>query len=158
MRVYYERLRVPLSWWLLGLIVAVVLGAEVAAGLGWLATTVVFAVLAGGCVAMFINWGRAAVEVAGGELRAGRARLPLAAAGQVSTLDRVQTRAIQGPRADPAAFRFGRPYLREAVYVEVTDPALGTPYWLVATRHPGELAAAIDRTRPAAPADRAAMG
>ena len=158
MRVYYERLRVPLSWWLFGMIVIVLLGAEVAAGFGWLQTTAVFAVLAGLCAAMFISWGRAAVEVAGGELRAGTARLPLAAAGQVSVLDQAQTRAIQGPRADPAAFRLVRPYLRQAVYVEVADPAMGTPYWLVATRHPGELAAAIERTRPTTPAGSSTMG
>jgi hypothetical protein len=76
----------------------------------------------------------------------------------VSALDRAQTRAIGGPRADPAAFRLMRPYLRRAVYVEVTDPAIGTPYWLVATRHPGELAAVIDRTRPATRAGDAIVG
>ena len=158
MRVYHERLRVPLSWWLLGLAVIVLLGAELAAvivllsagltaGFGWLVTGAIFAILLGGCAAMFASWGRARVEVADGELRAGGARLPLAAAGQVSALDRAQTRAIHGPRADPAAFRLMRPYLRQAVYVEVTDPGIGAPYWLVATRHPGELAAAIDRAR-----------
>jgi DUF3093 family protein len=157
MRVYRERLRVPLSWWLLTMIVIVILGAELAAGFGWLQTTAVFAVLAGGCAAMFISWGRAVVEVTGGGLRAGTARLPLAAAGQVSVLDQAQTRAMRGPRADPAAFLLIRPYLRRAVYVEVTDPAMGTPYWLVATRHPGELAAAIDRTRPTTPADSATV-
>jgi hypothetical protein len=158
MRVYHERLRVPLSWWLLGLAVIVLLGAEVTAGFGWLQAMAVFAVLAGLWAAMFIWWGRAVLEVAGGELRAGPAHLPLAAAGQVSVLDQAQTRAIHGPRADPAAFRLVRPYLRQAVYVEVTDPAMGTPYWLLATRHPGELAAAINRTRPTAPAGSSTMG
>jgi Protein of unknown function (DUF3093) len=158
MRVYHERLWVPVSWWLLGLAVIVLLGAELAAGFSYLVTWAIFAVLAGGYVAMFACWGLARVEVAGGELRAGKERLPLAAAGQVSALDRAQTRAINGPRADPAAFRQMRPYLRQAVYVEVTDPGIATPYWLVATRHPGELAAAIDRRRPAARADDAIVG
>jgi hypothetical protein len=112
----------------------------------------------------------------------GGARLPLAAVGEVSALDREQTRAIAGPRADPAAFTLIRPYLREAVYIEVTEPAAGgaprrrlrwrrwrpqievtgptagTPYWLVATRHPAELAAAINSARPAARAGGTAMG
>ena len=158
MRVYHERLWVPFSWWLLGLAVIIILGAELAAGFGWLVITAIFAVLAGGCAARFGSGGRVRVEVADGELRAGGARLPLAAAGQVSTLDQAQTRAIHGPRADPAAFRLMRPYLRQAVYVEVTDPGIGTPYWLVATRHPGELAAAIGRTRPAPRADDATVG
>jgi len=101
--------------------------------------------------------------------------------GEVTALDRAQTRAIIGPRADPAAFILIRPYLREAVYVEVTGPASGTvrrgrlrwrrwrphikvtehvlsaPYWLVATRHPAELAAAINSARPAARAGGTAM-
>jgi hypothetical protein len=158
MRVYCERLRAPLSWWLLGLVVIVILGAELAAGFGWLAAAAIYAVLVAGWSAMLISWGRPRVEVADGELVAGGARLALAAAGEVSALDRAQTRAISGPRADPAAFSLIRPYLREAVYVEVTDPAAGTPYWVVGTRRPAELAAAINSARPAARAGGTAVG
>jgi hypothetical protein len=158
MRVYRERLRAPLSWWLLGLVVIVILGAELAAGFGWLAAAAIYAVLVAGWSAMLISWGRPRVEVADGELVAGRARLALAAAGEVSALDRAQTRAISGPRADPAAFLLIRPYLREAVYVEVTDPAVGTPYWVVGTRRPAALAAAINSARPAARAGGTAVG
>jgi hypothetical protein len=45
-----------------------------------------------------------------------------------------------------------RAWARTAVRVEVLDPADPTPYWLVSTRRPDELAAAIaaGRTRPAA--------
>jgi hypothetical protein len=158
MRVYHERLWVPVSWWLLGLAVIVILGAELAAGFGWPVAAAIYAVLVAGWAAMLLSWGRPRVEVAGGELVAGGARLALAGAGQVSVLDRPQTRAITGPRADPAAFSLIRPYLREAVYVEVTDPAAGTPYWVVGTRRPAELAAAINSARPAARAGDTAMG
>jgi hypothetical protein len=182
MRVYHERLRVPVSWWLLGLVVMVILSAELAAGFGAPVVAAIYAVLLGGLAAMLLWWSRPRVEVAGGELTAGRARLPLAVVGEVTALDRAQTRAIIGPRADPAAFILIRPYLREAVYVEVTGPAAGTvrrgrlrwrrwrphikvtehalsaPYWLVATRHPAELAAAINSARPAARAGGTAMG
>jgi len=34
MRVYHERLWVPVSWWLVGLAVIVILGTELAAGFG----------------------------------------------------------------------------------------------------------------------------
>ncbi len=182
MRVYHERLRVPLSWWLLGLVVTVILGTELAAGFGWLAGGAVYAVLVAVWAVTLLSWGRPRVEVAGGELSVGRARLALAAAGEVSALDRAQTRVMSGPRADPAAFLLIRPYLREAVYIEVTgptagsarrrrlrwrrwrvyaevtEPAAATPYWLVGTRHPAELAAAISRSRPGARADGAAVG
>jgi hypothetical protein len=182
MRVYHERLWVPVSWWLVGLAVIVILGTELAAGFGGPAVAAIYAVLVAGWAALLLSWGRPSVEVAGGELIVGRARLPLAAVGDVSALDREQTRAIAGPRADPAAFTLIRPYLREAVYIEVTEPAAGgasrrrlrwrrwrpqvevtgptagPPYWLVATRHPAELAAAINSARPAARAGGTAMG
>ena len=125
MRVYHERLWVPVSWWLVGLAVIVILGTELAAGFGGPAVAAIYAVLVAGWAALLLSWGRPSVEVAGGELIVGRARLPLAAVGDVSALDREQTRAIAGPRADPAAFTLIRPYLREAVYIEVTEPAAG---------------------------------
>lgn len=149
MRVYHERLRVPLAWWPLGLAVIALLGAEPAAGFGWLVAAPVYAVFAGGYVAMLLSWGRARVEVAAGELRAGKALLPLSAAGEVRALNQAQTRALRGPRADPAAYLLIRPYLRHAVYIEVTDPAAGSAYWLVGTRNPEGLAAAISGSRPA---------
>jgi hypothetical protein len=40
-----------------------------------------------------------------------------------------------------------RPYLKRAVYIGLADPGSEVPYWLVATRHPAELAAAIERSR-----------
>ena len=45
MRVYHERLWIPMSWWLLGLAVIVILGAELAAGFGWPVAAAVYAVL-----------------------------------------------------------------------------------------------------------------
>jgi len=40
-----------------------------------------------------------------------------------------------------------RPYRKRAVYIAVADPAADVPYWLLATRRPEELAAAIQRNR-----------
>lgn len=170
MRVYHERLWVPVSWLLLGLLVTVLLSAELAAGVeiliagtalasyGVLIGSSVYVVIIGVFAAGMLNWSRPRVEIAGGELSAGKASLPLSAAGEVTALDRQQTRALRGPHADPAAFILIRPYLREAVYIEVTDPARGTPYWLLATRYPARLVAAIDRARPGARTGDAAVG
>src|ERR1700683_4108979 len=57
-------------------------------------------------------------------------------------------RGLRGPRADPRAHLLIRPYLRKAVYVEVADADAPVPYWLLFTRRPAELAAAIERSRP----------
>ena len=97
------------------------------------------------------------MAVRGGELRAGRHRLPLATAGEVTALDEAQTRALRGPSANPGAIMLMRPYLRRAVYVEIADPG-DTPYWLIGTRHPAELAAAITAARPATQAGEPRVG
>jgi hypothetical protein len=178
MRVYHERLYVPLSWWLFGLAVIAVLATEVVPGWPIPVEVAIYVVLVGGLVAMLLNWGRVTLDVGAGELRAGPARLPLTAVGEVTALDEPQTRSLRGPRGDPAAFLLIRPYLRRSVYVEVTPHqaraalvppgkgwrsrqaslAAAAPYWLICTRHPAELAAAINRASPAARADGATMG
>ena len=180
MRVYHERLRVPFSWWLLGLVTMLLLATEVVAGYALPIAVAIYVVLVGLVAAMLWSWSRPTVLVTEEELRAGPACLPLAAVGEVSALDEAQTRSLRGPRGDPAAFLLLRPYLRQAVYIEVatpgaqtrthrrlrgfrlraemTRPATDSPYWLVCTRHPAGLVAAINRARAAARADGATMG
>ena len=180
MRVYHERLRVPFSWWLIGMATTLLLATEVVVGFAWPVAVAIYVVLIGLVAAMLWSWSRPTVLVSEGELRAGPARLPLAAVGEVSALDETQTRALRGPRGDPAAFLLMRPNLRLAVYVEVARPgaetrvhrrlrgfrlrdetirpAMAAPYWLVCTRHPAELVAAINEARAAAPTGGATMG
>jgi Protein of unknown function (DUF3093) len=145
---YRERLHVPLAWWLLALPSALIIAVTVYAGLQGPWPFIIVGGLLGGCVAMLISLGRGSVEVNADEVRAGGAVLPLAAVREVVALDEPQTIALRGPRADPAAHLYSRPYLRESVYLAV-DPAAGAgvPYWLIGTRHPAELAAFIERCR-----------
>jgi Protein of unknown function (DUF3093) len=149
MRSYREHLRVPVSWWLLAIPCAVILGAEVYAGFGGfippLILTVFILVVAG----VLFAWGATSIEVSDGALCAGGATLPLSQVGDVVALDEKQAALLRGPRADPAAHLMLRPYLKRAVYIRLADPGSGAPYWLVATRHPDELAAAIERQRQA---------
>ena len=91
-----------------------------------------------------VHWSTATIEVAGGVLRAGKDALALSDADEVIALDEKQATALRGPRADPSAHILLRPYLKRAVYIGLADPDAGVPYWLVATRHPDELAAAIE--------------
>ena len=158
MRVYHERLRVPVSWWVLGMISVLMLGAGFLAGFDWEPALAVYGILAGGLAVILLGWGRLRTEVADGELRVGRDRLPLALAGEVTALDQEQTRALRGPRADPAAYLMTRPYLPRSVYIAVDGAAPHGPYWLIGTRRPEELAAAIEAARPAARAGGAPVG
>lgn len=74
--------------------------------------------------------------------------MSLSLVSEVAALDDAQARALRGPRADPAAFLLIRPYLKRAVYVEVLGQFSTRPYWLIGTRRPAELAAAIESSRP----------
>jgi Protein of unknown function (DUF3093) len=146
---YRERLRVPLAWWLLSLPSALIIGVTVYAGLRGPWPFIIVGGLLGGCAAILISLGRGRVEVSAGSVRAGGAVLPLSAVREVVALDEPQTIALRGPRADPAAHLYSRPYLRESVYLAV-DPAaagVGVPYWLIGTRHPADLVAFIERCR-----------
>jgi hypothetical protein len=148
MHSYRERLFSPPSWWLVGMISAVTFGGVVWTGFDLAITVAIFAALILITGAFLVNWGRATIEVTGGELRVGDDVLPLSEVGEVRALDEAQARALRGPRADPRAYTLIRPYLRVAVYVEVTGRAAAWPYWLLATRRPTELAAAIESSRP----------
>ncbi len=145
---YRERLHVPLAWWLLAAPIVLILGATLYAGLPEPWPIVIMAGLAAGCTTLLITMGLATVEVGGGTLRAGGAVLPLTAISEVVALDEKQSTRLRGPRANPAAYVYSRPYLKESVYLAV-DPAAGpaAPYWLIGTRHPAELAAIIERCR-----------
>jgi hypothetical protein len=150
MRDYRERLYVPVAWWLLAVPIVLILGGTLYAGLPWPWPIVIIAGLAVGCAALLIAFGRGSVEVGDGVLRAGGAVLPLPAISEVVALDQRQTARLRGPRADPAARFYSRPYLKESVYLAV-EPAASAdgrvPYWLIGSRHPAELAAILERCR-----------
>jgi hypothetical protein len=146
MRSYREQLRVPASYWLLAVPVVAILGAELFAGFSGLVAALVYAffiIVVGG---FLLAWGATRVEVTGTVLRAGGDVLPLSAIGEVQPLDEQQAALLRGPKGDPAAHLLLRPYLKKAVYVGLADPAEGVPYWLIATRRPAELAAALTAT------------
>jgi hypothetical protein len=150
MRSYTEHLRVPTGWWLLGMLNAFMFASFAWAGFSVLVAIGSYVVICGGTAAVLLIWGNTSVEVSGGELRAGRTTLPLAVAGQVAALDEAQSRLLRGPHADPEAFMLLRPYLKLAVYIEITGEHQDRPYWLIGTRRPAELAGALARSRPQA--------
>ncbi|ROS30868.1 DUF3093 domain-containing protein [Cellulomonas sp. PhB150] len=83
------------------------------------------------------------VSVTDGELLAGDAHIPLTLLGEVRELDADELRAELGPRLDARAHLCTRGWIHRAVRVELVDPADPTPYWIVSTRHPDALAAAL---------------
>lgn len=145
--VYRERLTVPLWWWLAAPASAALLAAEVYLGAPGYATILPYLVLLPAVVGTLWWAGRVRIAVTPEELHVDDARLPLAVVGAVTPLSPLQTRDLLGPAAEPYAFVIQRPWVGGAVRVDLTDPADPTPYWVISSRHPGELAAAIDASR-----------
>jgi Protein of unknown function (DUF3093) len=144
---YDERLSVPLRWWVQGtmlvaslwLAVVVALPPEAAWSVSGIALVLLFAGL--------WTYGSARVQVDAGVFRAGPARIEGHHLGDATALDAEAARRLAGRDADARAFLLLRPYLKQAVRVEISDPADPTPYWLVGTRRPELLAEALEALR-----------
>lgn len=150
---YRERLTVPPLWWLLllGLVVSVWLAYQHAYG-----PTVSLPVAGGFLVAAtaaLVAYGRVRVQVDSTGFAAGRARLPLTAMGQVESLRGDDAREARGPGLSPVAYVLIRGYVKDVVRVWVDDAADPVPYWLISTRRPEQLVAALEAARSQAGAD-----
>ena len=146
---YRERLYAPAAWWLLGLLVAVILGAYSYLVMRGSWPLVVIAVFVSAAAALLISLGSALIEITGTTLTAGGQPLSLAEVTEAIPMGEQQTSRLRGPHTDPAARLYSRPYLKESVCLTLADPRV--PYWLIGTRHPAELAAAIDKCRAGTP-------
>lgn len=148
---YRERLHAPIGWWVIGLFFAVSFATAVGFALGpWV--SLAGGVLAAAVVAGGLLWyGGKAIAVDDGGLRVGECRLEPECLGEVRELDAAQTRERLGRGADRRAFLVLRAYVPTSVEVTVDDPADPHPYWLVSSRRPGELAAALAQLRDRMP-------
>jgi len=140
---YSERLRVPVSWWLIATAGLATLWIAFAAATGPVVTWTITGVAAVLVVVVLLRYGAAQVTVDAGTLTAGRARIALDYLGTAEALTGEAARTARGRECDPRAYLLLRPYLSAAVRVQLTDPADPAPYWLIATRHPQRLADAI---------------
>jgi hypothetical protein len=102
-----------------------------------------------GVIAVFLLLlGRSAVRVDSTGLQAGPAKLAAANIGRSRALDPVAARRLLGPGLRADARLSLRPWIKTAVQVEVRGDS-ATPYWVVATRRPTELVAALGGVRDA---------
>jgi hypothetical protein len=140
---YRETLWVPVSWWVIAVASVITLFAIVAVPVGVIAGTIVAGVAAVLLVTTFVRYGGARVEVDDRRLHAGRAEIDRTYLGSVEALTGTDARNAFGRDCDPRAYLVLRSYVPGAVRVQITDPGDPTPYWLIATRHPDRLAAAL---------------
>ena len=141
-RQYQETLRVPVAWWLLAVPVVLVLGGEFFEVLNSPWPLVIIGGLGASCAAVLLLLSQAEVVVRDDTLSAGGKELPLTVVTEVIALDERQSARLRGPRADPAAYVYSRPYLKQSVYLATADPHV--PYWLIGSRRPAELAATVE--------------
>lgn len=87
------------------------------------------------------------VEVADGELRAGRARLPLTVVREVRAAREADAVHERGIGLNANAWLLIRGWIPDVVRVDLDDPADPTPYWLISSRRAEALAAAIEGSR-----------
>ena len=143
---YAERLFVPLRWWVQATMLVATFWLALVVALPPAAAFGITALIAALVAVGFLRFGSARITVADGVLHAGRAHLSTAYVGAVTPLDKDAARLVAGRDADARAYLLLRPYAKRAVKVEITDPADPTPYWLLSTRHPKRLAAALATT------------
>lgn len=143
MQQYRERLSVPVSWWIIATAAVITLYVITAVPAGVGAGIAVAGIAAVLLVALFIQYGGAVVAVDSEKLRAGRAAIEREYLGKAEPLSGDDARNAFGRDCDPQAYLVLRSYLPGAVRVEITDPQDPAPYWLIATRHPERLAAAL---------------
>jgi Protein of unknown function (DUF3093) len=147
---YDETLTVPVSWWLLGLLFVLTVCWCFLVSTPLVVTIV--ATLVAGALVVAVLWrvGSAHIHAGTTGLAAGRATLPWESIGAVVALDPDETRVTLGVGADARAYLLVRPYCRSSVKVTLDDDVDPTPYWLLSTRRPAELA---DRLRAGAVRD-----
>jgi hypothetical protein len=140
---YEERLRVPWWGWLGGLTATAGLTAELTIGAPGLRVPALYAATLALAAAGLWALGRIRIAVTAEELLVDDARLPLRFVAAVQPLDAQARRELLGTGSHPLAFVVQRPWVRGAVRVDLDDPDDPTPYWLISTRRPAQLAAAL---------------
>ena len=80
-------------------------------------------------------------------LQVGQATLPIEAIAAVQSVSRPGIAELRGPHADARLYVELRPWAaREAILIAIDDPSDPHPAWLVTTRHPDRLQAALAAT------------
>ncbi|WP_248149833.1 DUF3093 domain-containing protein [Microbacterium aoyamense] len=144
---YRERLS-PSLWVLVAAAVCGPMAALVFSPIDTTLALVVGALVGVGIVALLVA-GSPTLEVRDGMLRAGRARIPVDLLGDpvISTGD--DARTARGPELDPRAWHVIRGGIDGVAVFPVVDPDDPTPVWVVSSRTPDRLAAAVRRAREA---------
>jgi hypothetical protein len=164
---YFEQLRTPWWWYLAAVGISVLLGAEFATAVsGWI-TWVPFVILL--VLSLLVVWrlSSGCVAVSDGRVRAGERTVELSRVELAIDLTASELRRLVGRHSDPLAYTYVRSWVGPGVQLVLRPPvgrpgtepgapgseqdAPGSepddrypePYWLISTRHPDRLVAAV---------------
>lgn len=168
---YFERLRTP-RWWYLGAVgVSLLLGLEFAVAFSGWGALVPLAILLPTSLLIVRRLSSGSVAVDGATLRAGERSLALAEVEQAIDLSPTELRRLVGRHSDPLAHTYIRSWIGPGVQLVLRPPAdprpgdpqpdesqpndpqsndpqpaerYPEPYWVVSTRHPDRLLAAVN--------------
>jgi hypothetical protein len=145
---YFERLRTPWWFYLAAVAVALLLGAEFALAVsGWI-TWVPLLILLPCLLAVVWRMSSGRIAVTDTELIAGDQQLALGDIDRAVGLSATELRRLVGRHGDPTSYVFIRSWIGPGVQLVIdpdatSDPDDNVPYWVVSTRHPERLLAAL---------------
>ncbi|MFD2338852.1 DUF3093 domain-containing protein [Clavibacter tessellarius] len=142
---YAERLR-PAPWLFVATALVIPASLLVFLPISVLAGVVVAIVLYGGVVAVLVLTSPV-IEVADGRLRAGPASIDVDQLGDPEGFRGAEATAERGVRLHARAHLVIRGWVDPVVRVPLLDPTDPAPYWLLSTRDPERLIAAIRGSR-----------
>ncbi|MGI8648443.1 MAG: DUF3093 domain-containing protein [Acidimicrobiales bacterium] len=145
---FAERWRAPWWYWLAGLILAVAVAAAIHLGYPGLRAIAPYVVTVPLVVGLLCWLSRVEVRITVTALYVDDAELAREFIAEAMPLSREAYRAALGPGFDPLAFVVRRPWITEAVLITLCDPNDPTPYWIISSRHPAELVAALKTKLP----------
>lgn len=147
---YRERLS-PSLWGLVSAAIVAPMAALVFAPLN-ATVALVIGVLVGVAFVALLIAGSPVIEVHDGVFRAGRAHIPVGHLGEPSIRTGEAAREARGPGLARGAWHVIRGGIDGIVVVPIEDPDDPAPEWVVSSRTPDRLAAALNRARTASPA------
>ena len=86
------------------------------------------------------------IKVGKTTLTVGRASIPRSLLGRIDEIAKEQIFQERGPKLDPAAYKVFQGTVKTALKITIMDANDPTPYWILSTRKPAQLATVLKAT------------
>jgi len=77
------------------------------------------------------------------DLRVGKAQIPRELLGKIQEISAKEIFSERGPNLDPKAYKVFQGTVKTALKISIKDEKDPTPYWLISTRKPAQLATVL---------------